>query len=130
MRTYSATLLRYRGESVVIKELRNAPQGKEVTVRSEVKQPGSKHTTLDYDMVNSPAGWKIYDIKVANVSLVSTYRDLFAEKVRHGGVDGLIRFLASENHGGSRFETIKASFWEKSRVLYAIMQSVFRRGPH
>jgi hypothetical protein len=85
--------------------------------------------TLDYGMEKTPAGWKIYDIKVAGVCLVATYRDVFAEKVREGGVDGLIKFLVDENRGhGSRFNSIKASFWEKSRVMYAIFQDVFRGG--
>jgi hypothetical protein len=49
--------------------------------------------------------------------------------VRSGGVNGLIKFLADGNReGGSRFNSIKASFWEKSRLVYAIFQSIFRSG--
>jgi len=65
---------------------------------------------------------------VAGVRLVSTYRDIFAEKVRDAGIDGLIKSLADGNRGGaSRFNSIKNSFWEKSHVLYAIFQNLFRR---
>ena len=128
VRTYSAALQRYRGEPVVFKELRAVPQGKEVTVRSEVRQPGNKRMTLDYELASSAAGWKIYNVKFADVCLVSTYRDLFAEKIRHGGVDGLISFLVNENRGSSRFDTIKASVWEQSKVIYAIMRDVLRSG--
>jgi hypothetical protein len=54
---------------------------------------------------------------------------VFAEKVRDGGVDGLIAFLADGNRGGSsRFNAIKASFWEQSQVMYAIFQKVIRSG--
>jgi hypothetical protein len=61
--------------------------------------------------------------------LVATYRDLFAEKVRDVGVDGLIKFLMDENQGrGSRFNSIEASFWEKSRVMYAIFQKMSQSG--
>jgi len=128
IRTYSGALARYSGERVVFKPLRTAAASDaEVTVRSEVKQPGKERTTLDYDMVRTPDGWRIYNVKFADVCLVSTYRDIFAEKVRHGGVDGLIKFLADENSGGSsRFNSIKTSFWEKSRVMYAIFQDLFR----
>lgn len=129
VRTYAGALLRYNGESVVFKELRAAPQGAEVTVRSEVQQPGRERATLDYEMAKTPAGWKIYNVKLSDVSLVSTYRDIFAEKVRDGGVDGLIRFLVDKNQGGaSKFDSIGASFLEKSRVLYAILQGAVRRG--
>ena len=131
MRTYVNALARYRDELIVFKRLRTAPRGNGVTVRSEVKQPGKERTTMDYEMEKTPAGWKIYNIKVADVCLIGTYRDVFAEKVRAGGVDGLIKFLADENRGsGSRFNSIEASFWEKSRVIYAILQKMIRSGLH
>lgn len=129
VRTYSTALASYGGEVIHFKQLRAAPPLSEVTVRSEVKQPGKERMTMDYEMAKTAAGWKIYNVKVADVCLVSTYRDVFAEKVRDGGVDGLINFLADENRGGgSRFNSIKASFWEKTRVMYAIFQNVFRSG--
>lgn len=129
VRTYSTALASYSGEVIHFKQLRAAPPLSEVTVRSEVKQPGKERMTMDYEMAKTAAGWKIYNVKVADVCLVSTYRDVFAEKVRDGGVDGLINFLADENRGGgSRFNSIKASFWEKTRVMYAIFQNVFRSG--
>lgn len=129
VRTYSAVLMKYREQVIDFKRLRAAPLATEVSVRSEVKQPGKEHVTLDYAMEKTPAGWKIYDVKVAGVRLVTTYRDVFAEKVRDGGVDGLIKFLADENRGGeSRFNSIKTSFWEKSQVVHAIFQDMFRSG--
>jgi len=129
VRTYSSALADYRGEAIDFKQLRAAPPDTDVTVRSEVKQPGKERVTMDYRMEKTPEGWKIYDVKVAGVCLVTTYRDVFAERVREGGVDGLIKYLAAENRGSSsRFNTIKASFWEQSRVMYAIFQNVFRSG--
>ena len=129
VRTYASALASYRGESVVFKQLRAAPAGTSVTVRSEVKQPGRERTTLDYEMEHTAAGWKIYNVKVADVCLISNYRDVFAEKVRLGGVDGLIKFLQEENRGeGSRFNSVENSFWEKSRVIYAILRDVLRTG--
>src|ERR1035441_700374 len=80
VRTYSTALAHYRGEVIDVKQLRAPPLGSEVPVRSDVKQPGKERMTLDYEMEKTPAGWKIYDVKVAGVCLVTTYRDLFAEK--------------------------------------------------
>lgn len=129
IRTYSTALGHYRGEVIDFKQLRATPTAIEVTVRSEVKQPGKERMTLDYDMEKTPAGWKIYDVKVAGVRLVTTYRDVFAEKIRDGGVDGLIKFLVDGNRGGrSRFNSVKTAFWEKSRVMYAIFQNLFQSG--
>jgi phospholipid transport system substrate-binding protein len=129
VRTYSTALMNYSGETIDFKQLRWTPINNEVTVRSEVKQPWKEPMTLDYEMEKTSAGWKIYDVKVAGVCLVSTYRDVFAEKVREGGVDGLIKFLVDRNRGfDSRFNSIKTSFWERSRVMYAIFQNIFRTG--
>ena len=129
VRTYSAALTQYRGERIAFRQVRAASADKEATVRSEVKQSGNERMFVDYDMENTPQGWKIYGVKVAGVCLVTSYRDLFNEKVREGGVSGLIMFLAERNRGGeSRFKAIQSSFWEKSRVLYAILQRALRSG--
>ena len=129
VRTYSTALAHYRGEIIDFRNLRAASPATEVTVRSVVRQPGKEPMTLDYDMEKTPEGWKIYDVKVAGVRLVATYREVFAEKVRDAGVEGLIESLTEGNRGGSsRFNSIKNSFWEKSRVMYAIFQNVFRSG--
>ncbi len=85
--------------------------------------------TLDYEMQKTPAGWKIYDVKVAGVRLVTTYREVFAEEVREGGVDGLIEFLVARNReGGSSFNSVNSSFWEKSSLMYVIFQNMLRGG--
>ncbi len=129
LRTYSTALGNYRGEVFEFKRLRGPPLATEVTVRSEVEQPGKERVALDYEMEQTPAGWKIYDVKVAGVRLVTTYRDIFAEKVRDGGVSGLIKFLADGNHeGGARFNSVKRAFWEKSRLMYAIFLNMFGGG--
>ena len=62
-----------------------------------VKQSGTAPIAMDYDMEKTPAGWKVFDIKVEGISLVTTYRDTFAEIVRDGGVDGLIKALEDKN---------------------------------
>ncbi len=129
VRTYSTTLGHYRDEVIYFKRPRVSAVDSEVTVRSEVKQTGKEPMTLDYQMENTPAGWKIYDVKVAGVRLVTTYREVFAEKVRDVGVDGLIKSLAAGNRGGgSRFNSIKTSFWEQSRVMYALFENMFHSG--
>ena len=53
--------------------------------------------TIDYSMQKNANGWKVYDVTVGGVSLVTTYRDTFADEVRNGGIDGLIKTLAEKN---------------------------------
>jgi len=100
VRTYSTALSSYRDQVIEYKPLRVAPDATEVTVRSDVQQSGAERLTIDYDMEKTPAGWKVYDIKIAGVSLVTTYRGTFASKVRDGGIEGLIKSLSDKNRQG------------------------------
>ncbi|MGH8680739.1 MAG: MlaC/ttg2D family ABC transporter substrate-binding protein [Burkholderiales bacterium] len=97
VRTYSTALSAYRNQVIEVKPLRAKPDAADVVVRSEVKQSGTEPVTLDYSMEKTPDGWKVYDVAVGGVSLVTTYRDAFANEVRNVGVDGLIKALADKN---------------------------------
>jgi phospholipid transport system substrate-binding protein len=98
VRTYSTALTNYRDQEIDYKPLRAKPDDTEVTVKSDVKPTGSTQpVSIDYDLEKTDNGWKIYDVKVDGVSLVTTYRDTFATEVREHGIDGLIKSLAAKN---------------------------------
>jgi len=98
VRTYSSALVNYRDQQIDYKPLRAKPEDNEVTVKSDVTQSGSSQpVSIDYEMEKTDNGWKIYDVKVGGVSLVTTYRDTFASEVREHGIDGLIKSLAAKN---------------------------------
>ena len=97
VRTYSASLSRYRDRIVEFKPLRATPGDTEVTVKSVVRQSGLTPITMNFDMEKVAAGWKVYDIKIDGISLISAYRETFAGKVRNGGLDGLIQSIADQN---------------------------------
>jgi phospholipid transport system substrate-binding protein len=100
VRTYSTALSGYRDQVIEYKPLRADPGATEVTVRSDMRQPGRERLNIDYDMEKTAAGWKVYDIKIAGVSLVTTYRGTFASRVRDGGIEGLIKSLWDKNRQG------------------------------
>lgn len=97
VRTYSNALSSYRDQSVRYKPFKMNPGDTDVLVRTEVVQPGGRPIQLDYSLEKTDKGWKVYDVVVAGVSLVTNYRDSFAQEVRNGGIDGLIQALASKN---------------------------------
>jgi phospholipid transport system substrate-binding protein len=97
VRTYSTALSLYRNQSIDFKPLRAQAADTDVMVRSEVKQPGGEPVSIDYSMEKTSDGWKVYDVAVGGVSLVTTYRDTFTNEVRNSGVDGLIKALADKN---------------------------------
>jgi phospholipid transport system substrate-binding protein len=96
MRTYSGALSEVKDQSIAMKPLRMAAEDTEVTVRTEVKGRGDA-IALDYRVEKAASGWKIYDINVASVWLVETYRTQFAQEINANGVDGLISKLAERN---------------------------------
>jgi phospholipid transport system substrate-binding protein len=97
VRTYSTAITSYRNQVIEFKPLRAAPSDGDVVVRSEVRQSGTEPVSIDYSLEKTAAGWKVYDVVVGGVSLVTTYRDTFANEVRTGGVDGLIKNLDGKN---------------------------------
>ena len=97
--TYSNALSLYRDQVIDFKPLRMKPDDTEVTIKSDIKQKGAQPVTLDYDMEKTPSGWKVFDVKVSGVSLITNYREDFAAQVRESGIDGLIKVLVSKNRG-------------------------------
>ncbi len=97
VRTYSTALSTYRNQAIDFKPLRAQAADTEVTVRSDVKQPGGEPVSIDYSLEKTPGGWKVYDVIVGGVSLVTTYRDTFTSEVRASGIDGLIKVLSEKN---------------------------------
>ena len=97
VRTYSSALSAYRDQVIEFKPLRSAAGEDEVTVRSQIRQAGAAPISIDYSMQKTGSGWKIYDVVVGGVSLVTNYRENFNAEIREHGLDGLIRTLAARN---------------------------------
>ena len=97
VRTYSNALTSYKNQKIVYKPFKMSAGETDVLVRTEVLQPGSKAVQLDYSLEKLESGWKVYDVVVAGISLVTNYRDQFAQEVRSRGIDGLIATVAAKN---------------------------------
>jgi phospholipid transport system substrate-binding protein len=100
VRTYSKALTEYRNQTISFKPLKAQPGDTDVTVRSQINQAGAKAIDLDYSLEKGDKGWKVYDISVGGVSLVTNYRSEFAQQISQGGIDGLIKRLQAKNKSG------------------------------
>ena len=100
VRTYTAAIADSRDSEVVVIPLRTGPSDTEVTVRARVKRPGEQPVSFEYGMEKTLTGWKVYDLRIEGISLMSTYRTAFADEVRNNGVDGLILTLSGKNRPG------------------------------
>lgn len=103
VRTYSASLTAFSNQTVEFKPLAMKPTDTDVTVHSEIKQPGGQPIPIDYSMYKTAFGWKVYDVSIDGVSLVTNYRASFASTIRQSGIDGLIKTLAEQSaRGGAK----------------------------
>src|SRR5580765_2023942 len=97
VRTYASALASYSEQKFDFRPLRAKPTDTDVTVNVRVLQPGAQPVPIDYNMEKTAAGWKVYDVLVAGVSLVANYRTEFANVVRTSGIDGLLKDLQAKN---------------------------------
>jgi phospholipid transport system substrate-binding protein len=109
VRTYSSALASYSNQKFDFRPLRAKPTDTDVTVNVRVMQSGAQPVTIDYDMEKRPNGWKVWDVRVAGVSLVANYRTEFDTQVRDNGIDGLIKALQNKNRSLDKPATTASS---------------------
>jgi phospholipid transport system substrate-binding protein len=82
---------------VDVKPVQIRPEENDVTVRSVATASGRQPVAVDYRMARTPDGWKVYDVVVENLSLVTNYRSSFASEIERSGIDGLIKIIEARN---------------------------------
>lgn len=98
LRTYSSALSKYRNQTIEYLPFRLQPDATRATVKTRILQPGGQPIGLDYALEKGPSGWKVFDIVIEDVSLVTNYRSQFSNEIRQvGGMEGLIQRLAEKN---------------------------------
>jgi len=97
--TYSQALLNYNDQKIVYLPVQRKPEDTEATVKTEVKQTGGQpNIPIYYSFYKNKEGaWKVYDITIEGVSLVTNYRSVYATKIREKGMDRLIAEIADNN---------------------------------
>jgi phospholipid transport system substrate-binding protein len=98
IRTYATALLEYTGEVVNMLPFRDDLSRKRVNVGMEIVQPGGPGIPMTLALyLNNAEEWKVYDVKIEGISLVTNYRSTFANEIRKNGMDKLIADLAERN---------------------------------
>ena len=97
VRTYANALAAFNNQVIEFKPFTMQANATDVTVQTQVKQPGAQPVPIDYSMEKTAAGWKVYDVNIDGVSLVLNYRGSFGTEIRNKGIDSLIHTLAAKN---------------------------------
>ncbi|MGK2950977.1 MAG: MlaC/ttg2D family ABC transporter substrate-binding protein [Thiobacillus sp.] len=109
VRTYSSSLTAFTDQTIEFKPLAIKPEDTNVTVRSEIRQPAGQPIPINYSFYKTAFGWKVFDVSIDGVSLVTNYRASFASTIRQNGIDGLIKTLAAQSTRGTATPASPAS---------------------
>lgn len=93
VRTYANRLTEYTDYEINYPEAPKEPEPDRALVRSEVALPGQMPVQIDYRLLLRGENWKIYDVSIEGVSLVTNYRSSFNTEISQGGLDKLISRL-------------------------------------
>jgi phospholipid transport system substrate-binding protein len=97
IRTYATALSKYKNQTIEYKPMRMAEGADTVSVKTAILQPGGQPIAVDYSLEKKADTWKVYDIVIEGVSLVTNYRGQFAQEIRQNGLDSLIKKLGDKN---------------------------------
>ena len=101
VRVYAGALTQIKDQSVEVTKTLPVPGGSQVVVQTEVRGKGEP-IKLDYRLDKAAEDWKIIDVNVGGIWLVTSYRSQFAQELSAGGIDGLITKLAERNKAAAR----------------------------
>lgn len=100
IRSYSAAFVNYSGMVVDFRPLRMNSGDTEATVNTQIRLPGNAQPiSVDYDMLRTDGDWKAFDVRIDGASLIINYRNVFAQEIQRGGIEGLLRSLIEKNSG-------------------------------
>lgn len=99
VRTYSTALLNYKDQEIVYLPATRAAASDEAVVKTAVKQSGGQpDIPIHYSFYkNKDGAWKVYDVTIEGVSLVTNYRSVYSTKIRDKGIDALIKDINDGN---------------------------------
>lgn len=105
VRTYTKAFTQYKDQTIDVKPVKLAATDTETTVKTQILKPGGQPTDVDYVMKKSDTGWKVFDVVIEGVSMVTSYRGTFSSQIEQSGIDSLIKSLADMN---AKAATMKA----------------------
>lgn len=98
VRTYASALAEYKDQTVRFFPVRGGYQGKSsVRVDSQIVRSDGPSIRVNYSVVSSGSGWRLYDMTVEGVSMLQSFRSQFSDQLGKGDMASLIRVLKQHN---------------------------------
>lgn len=108
VRTYTKAFSLYKDQMIEVKPVKMTADDTEVTVKSHISRVGGQPTAVDYQLKKSADGWKVFDVSIEGVSMVTSYRGSFASQIEQSGIDSLVKTLSDMNANASDQKLHKA----------------------
>lgn len=108
VRTYTKAFTMYKDQTIEVKPLKLTATDTETTVKTQIIKVGGQPTAVDYQMKKAADGWKVFDVVIEGVSMVTSYRGTFSSQIEQSGIDSLIKSLADMNAGADNGTLKKA----------------------
>lgn len=98
VRTYTTAFTTYQDQQIEVKSLKMKDDATDVTVKTLIHDKAKQQPIpVNYDLEKTASGWKVYDLSIEGISLVTNYRGTFDEQIQKSGIDGLIKTLVEKN---------------------------------
>ena len=97
VRTYATAVTTYTGIEVRYMPMREESRPNFATVRTVIPRADGEGVKVNYRLHCRNNVWKLFDVNIAGVSMVTTYRSAFSAEVKRSGLDGLIKVLQQKN---------------------------------
>jgi phospholipid transport system substrate-binding protein len=97
LRTYATAVTSYTGTEIQYQPMREESRENFATVRTLIPSTNGESLKVDYRLHCRNDIWKLFDVTIAGVSMVTTYRSTFSAEINRSGVDGLIKVLEQKN---------------------------------
>jgi len=97
VRTYSISLMYYSGQKIIIQPVNQQPDDRRVSVIVEVENPkNGQMIPLESELYLRDDGWKVFNVKIDGVSMVTNYRSSFDTEIQQKGIEALIADLTQK----------------------------------
>jgi phospholipid transport system substrate-binding protein len=107
VKTYGSALLKFKDQTLNYKPTRFQPSDEEVLVKTEILKSGAPPLPIDYMLEKHGDSWKVFDIIIEGVSLVTNFRGQFGNEIKQNGIASLISKLAEKNADSDKAKSNK-----------------------
>ncbi len=92
--SYVSKIEAYSKEKIIYPTERE--EGEFAEVKTKIVPPSGRDIPMDYRLHKTPEGWRVYDVVIEGVSLVSNYRTQFRRIIRKGSYTELLKRMKNK----------------------------------